>query len=216
MPLDLQVYIYQINKFYNLLSKENKKSCRRQDFLLCKTLLTNYCHNCVINLYQIKQTIMNANAKVLDSQQLLIHWQGHRNLTRRVIEAFPEKDLFEFSIGGMRPFSKLVLEMIAIAGPALKSIVDGTITEFEESFNPTTKVEILKKWDEETETINEYFSQISEERFQEMFNLFGQYEFPIYQNILYFVDNEIHHRGQGYVYLRALGIQPPFFWERER
>ncbi len=159
---------------------------------------------------------MNATATVLNSQQLLIHWQGHRNLTRRVIEAFPEKDLFEFSIGGMRPFSKLVLEMIAIAGPALKSIVDGTITEFDETFNAATKAELLAKWDEETEVINEYFSQISEERFQEMFNLFGQYEFPIYQNILYFVDNEIHHRGQGYVYLRALGIEPPFFWERQR
>ena len=159
---------------------------------------------------------MNATATVLNSQQLLIHWQGHRNLTRRVIEAFPEKDLFEFSIGGMRPFSKLTLELLAIGGPALKSIVDGTINEFDETFNPTTKVELLAKWDEQTEVINEYFSQISEERFQESFNLFGQYEFPIYQNILYFVDNEIHHRGQGYVYLRALGIEPPFFWERER
>ena len=159
---------------------------------------------------------MNATATVLDSQQLLIHWQGHRNLTRRVIEAFSEKDLFEFSIGGMRPFSKLTLELLAIGGPALKSIVDGTINEFDETFNPTTKAELLEKWDDQTEVINEYFSQISEERFQESFNLFGQYEFPIYQNILYFVDNEIHHRGQGYVYLRALGIEPPFFWERER
>jgi uncharacterized damage-inducible protein DinB len=34
----------------------------------------------------------------MTSEQLLEHWQGHRNLTRRVIEAFPEKDLFEFSI----------------------------------------------------------------------------------------------------------------------
>ncbi len=159
---------------------------------------------------------MNATATVLNSQQLLIHWQGHRNLTRRVIEAFSEKDLFEFSIGGMRPFSKLTLELLAIGGPALKSIVDGTINEFDETFNPTTKAELLEKWDDQTEVINEYFSQISEERFQESFNLFGQYEFPIYQNILYFVDNEIHHRGQGYVYLRALGIEPPFFWERER
>jgi uncharacterized damage-inducible protein DinB len=24
----------------------------------------------------------------------------------------------------------------------------------------------------------------------------------------------VHHRGQGYVYLRALGIEPPPFWER--
>ena len=179
-------------------------------------LLTNCCHNLAVHLYQIKQTIMNATATVLNSQQLLIHWQGHRNLTRRVIEAFHEKDLFEFSIGGMRPFSKLTLELLAIAGPALKSIVDGTINEFDETFNPTTKADLLEKWDEQTEVINEYFSQISEERFQESFNLFGQYEFPIYQNILYFVDNEIHHRGQGYVYLRALGIEPPFFWERER
>ena len=160
---------------------------------------------------------MNATATVLNSQQLLIHWQGHRNLTRRVIEAFPEKDLFEFSIGGMRPFSKLTLELLAIAGPALKAIVNGSENTFnEEAFEPTTNAEILSKWDEQTEVINEYFSQISEERFQETFNLFGQYEFPIYQNILYFVDNEIHHRGQGYVYLRALGIEPPFFWERER
>jgi uncharacterized damage-inducible protein DinB len=32
--------------------------------------------------------------------------------------------------------------------------------------------------------------------------------------ILYVVDNEIHHRRQGYVYLRALGIEPPAFFER--
>jgi uncharacterized damage-inducible protein DinB len=29
------------------------------------------------------------------------------------------------------------------------------------------------------------------------------------------IDNEIHHRGQGYVYLRALGIEPPGFYDRE-
>jgi uncharacterized damage-inducible protein DinB len=32
--------------------------------------------------------------------------------------------------------------------------------------------------------------------------------------IQYVIDNEIHHRGQGYVYLRELGIEPPPFWER--
>jgi uncharacterized damage-inducible protein DinB len=37
---------------------------------------------------------------------------------------------------------------------------------------------------------------------------------PIYDLLLYIVDNEIHHRGQGYVYLRELGIEPPPFYER--
>jgi uncharacterized damage-inducible protein DinB len=32
--------------------------------------------------------------------------------------------------------------------------------------------------------------------------------------LLYMVDNEIHHRAQGYVYLRLLGIEPPAFYER--
>ncbi|MCW3170852.1 damage-inducible protein DinB [Chryseobacterium sp. 09-1422] len=160
-------------------------------------------------------TTATATTQFISSAQLLEHWQGHRNLTRRVIEMFPEKDLFEFSIGGMRPFAKLAVELISIAGPALKGIVEGQMEEFsEEAFQPKTKEEILAKWDSETEVINQYFNQISEERFQETFNLFGQYEFPVYQNILYFVDNEVHHRGQGFVYLRALGIEPPFFWER--
>ncbi|AZA99787.1 damage-inducible protein DinB [Chryseobacterium joostei] len=160
-------------------------------------------------------TTATATQQFMSTEQLLKHWQGHRNLTRRVIEAFPEKELFEFSVGGMRPFAKLAVELISIGGTALKGIVDNNMEAYtEEGFNPKTKEEILKKWDEETGVINHYFNQISEERFQETFNLFGQYEFPVYENILYFVDNEIHHRGQGYVYLRALGIEPPFFWER--
>jgi len=156
-----------------------------------------------------------ATQQFISSAQMLEHWQGHRNLTRRVIDAFPENELFEFSIGGMRPFAKLAVELISIAGPGLKGIVDHQEEKFsEEAFQPKTKEEILAKWDSETEVINHYFNLISEERFQEMFNLFGQYEFPVYQNILYFIDNEVHHRGQGYTYLRALGIDPPFFWER--
>jgi len=37
---------------------------------------------------------------------------------------------------------------------------------------------------------------------------------PNLQVVLYAVDNEIHHRAQGYVYLRMLGIEPPPFYER--
>jgi len=72
----------------------------------------------------------------------------------------------------------------------------------------------LKQWDEDTQAINEYWAQIPEERFHERIKAFGQYEGTVLSTIQYYVDNEIHHRAQGYVYLRALGIEPPFFWER--
>lgn len=158
---------------------------------------------------------MTTTAEVISKESLLIHWQGHRALTRKVIEAFPEKEFFEFSVGGMRTFSQLTTELLSIAAPALKGIVTRDSKPYSEEIGElTTKAQFLQKWDEATEEINGYWKQLSVEDFGETFNLFGQYEFPIVQNILYFIDNEVHHRGQGYVYLRALGIEPPFFWER--
>lgn len=151
----------------------------------------------------------------LTTNEFLTHWQGHRNLTRRVIEAFPEKELFELSVGGMRSFAELTKEFLAIAAPGLKEIINNVSVPFDEKKEELkTKTALLKAWDESTVLINDYFNRISSERLKENHNLFGQYEFPVFQSLLYFVDNEIHHRGQGYVYLRALGIEPPYFWER--
>jgi uncharacterized damage-inducible protein DinB len=154
-------------------------------------------------------------ASVITSNELLNHWQGHRRLTRRVIEAFPEKDLFSFSIGGMRPFSDMIKELLAIAVPGLKEVVGGSTEAFNEQMDHATSKEILLKlWDEATDQINHYWAQISDDRFRETIVAFGQYEGTVWSTIFYFIDNEIHHRAQGYTYLRALGVQPPFFWER--
>ena len=112
-------------------------------------------------------TFMSADA-------LLAHWQGHRRLTRRVIDAFPEDQLFTFAVGGMRPFGSMAMEMLAMGPPMLRGVLSGERT-----------------------------------------TVFGQYTDALHNLILYVVDNEIHHRGQGYVYLRALGIEPPPFYERE-
>lgn len=153
-------------------------------------------------------------SEVISSTGLLEMWQGNRRLTRRVIEAFPEKELFEFSVGGMRPFSELAKELLAIAVPGLTEIVKGDTTPLNEDLDAHSKEELLKLWDESTEAINILWLRITPEQFGESINLFGQYKGTVLSSILYFIENEIHHRGQGYVYLRALGIQPPFFWER--
>lgn len=153
-------------------------------------------------------------ANILTNEELLVHWQGHRTLTRNVIEKFPEKELFEYTIGGMRTFSDMVKELLSIAVPGLEGIVNDSTEGYNHNLTYNTKAELLQAWDEATPKIDELFLQISEERFKEDFNLFGEYKFPIIQNILYFIDNEIHHRAQGYVYLRSLNIEPPFFWDR--
>lgn len=77
-----------------------------------------------------------------------------------------------------------------------------------------TKPGLLSLWDKVADDINKTWPGISEARFQQEEVVFGQYEGTIWSHIFYFIDNEIHHRGQGYVYLRSLGIEPPYFWER--
>ncbi|MBK0404076.1 damage-inducible protein DinB [Adhaeribacter sp. BT258] len=156
-----------------------------------------------------------ATATFISPADMLAHWQGHRNLTRRVIAAFPEKELFEFSIGGMRTFSAIVQELLALGAPGLRQIAMETNEKLNEDIKEAnSKENILRLWDESTAEITQLWSKIPAERFNEKIVAFGQYEGTVWSTILYYIDNEIHHRGQGYVYLRALNIEPPFFWER--
>lgn len=164
----------------------------------------------------MEQTLVkNQTALFITSANLLEHWQGHRGLTRRVIEAFPEKEFFEYSIGGMRPFAGMVQELLAIAAPGLRQIVGGETEQLNEHLDhQNSKAHLLALWDQSTEEINQLWAQIPEEKFQDTILAFGQYEGTVWSTILYFIDNEIHHRAQAFVYLRSLGVEPPYFWQR--
>lgn len=150
---------------------------------------------------------------IITPQQFLAHWQGHRALTRRVIDAFPEDELFDYSIGGMRPFSALAMEFIGMAVPTLQGVITKEWKRYAEP-KSTTKKELLEAWDRATAEIDRLWPTIPAARFQEVDTAFGQWKMPIWDLLLYVRDNEIHHRGQGYVYLRSLGIEPPPFYER--
>lgn len=155
------------------------------------------------------------SVSVLSPQALLDHWQGHRRLTRRVIEAFPEDKLFTFQIGSMRPFSEMVKEFLRMTEPIAHGVATGEWKEFGTKLESvTTKAELLRLWDETTEKLNKIWPTIPARRFAEVDKAFGQWENSGINTILYGIENEIHHRGQGYVYLRALGAEPPPFWER--
>jgi uncharacterized damage-inducible protein DinB len=153
------------------------------------------------------------SALVIPAAALLEHWQGHRRLTRRVIEAFPEEHLFSFSLGGMRPFGAMATEMMSMAEPMARGIATGD-WDRSTTHEPRPKREILRLWDESTGRINTLWAQIPPERFDQTMTAFGQWPGRVYDLLLYVIDNEVHHRGQGYVYLRALGIEPPPFYER--
>ncbi len=103
---------------------------------------------------QLTQTV------VITPEALLEHWQGHRRVTRRMIEAFPEEAFFSYSLGGMRPFANLVMEMIHMAVPGIKGVVTGQWQGLEEIAVPQTKQDVLLLWDEVTEQLNTLWPQI--------------------------------------------------------
>ncbi|CAA9294474.1 MAG: hypothetical protein AVDCRST_MAG93-4148 [uncultured Chloroflexia bacterium] len=149
---------------------------------------------------------------------LLEHWQGHRRLTRRVIEAFPEDKLFTFQPASpMRSFGALALEVIHMVVPTLEGLATGNWNNpnWEEiARSQTTKADVLALWDETTEALQARWNRLPGATFDEVHNVFGYMTEPGSIAVLYLIDNEIHHRAQGYVYLRLLGVEPPAFYER--
>ncbi|MES2873333.1 MAG: DinB family protein [Bacteroidota bacterium] len=152
---------------------------------------------------------------IITPEELLAHWKGHRGLTRKLIEVFPEKEYFEFSLGGMRPAAQLIQEMMDVSTGGVREMAGGEAGEIAgHAVKATSKAEALKIWDDNTAELFENLVKIPADKFHDKILSFGQYEGTIWGNIYYFLDNEIHHRGQAYVYLRALGIEPPAFWDR--
>jgi uncharacterized damage-inducible protein DinB len=155
----------------------------------------------------------NNQTPILTPELLLSHWMAHRRLTRRVIDAFPQDKLFSFSVGSMRPFAAIVAELLGMEEPIVRGVARGDWSRG--NFAPAqTKDELLARWDEATAAIQTIWPTIPIHRFSELDKAFGIWEGSGIVSILYAIDNEIHHRGQGYVYLRALGIAPPAFADR--
>ncbi len=152
---------------------------------------------------------------MISKQELLQHWLGHRALTAKTIAAFPEDALFNFSVGGMRTFAQMIAELLALSGEGLQELATGEQKPFNEAVPATEKQALLDLWNKNTAAITSMVDKIHETDIHRSVKLFGQYEFSVQNHLLYFIDNEVHHRAQAFVYLRALGVEPPPFWLRD-
>jgi uncharacterized damage-inducible protein DinB len=160
-----------------------------------------------------RRPIVSDQSTFITPEALLAHWQGHRRVTRRLIAAYPDDQLFTFSVGGMRPFGVLAMEILTMGVPMLHGLISGEWSAPTDR-GPLAKEELLRRWDACTSRLDELFPKLPAGRFATTMTAFGQFTAPLHDLILYVIDNEIHHRGQGYVYLRALGIEPPPFYDR--
>jgi uncharacterized damage-inducible protein DinB len=155
-------------------------------------------------------------AGVIPLEHLHAHYQGHRTLSRRVIELFPDDQLFTFSAApGMRPAGELAWELIGVAQNNIQGLSTADWS-WEAPSEPAAhdRAALLAAWDAQTPQLEAALTGGVDPTW---FLTPTQTPWAVMRpldSVQYAIDNEIHHRGQMYVYLRALGIEPPPFWER--
>ena len=150
----------------------------------------------------------------LTLEQFYNHWQGHRQLTVRTIEAFPEDKLFSYNVEPMRTFGEIAKEILEVENSTLHGILSGE-WKWEPKYNSVAnKQELVSAFEALGKQTQENWSKLSTERLQAVEKDAWGMTWANYNRLLYMIDNEIHHRAQGYVYLRSLGIEPPAFYER--
>ncbi|GIN73144.1 DNA damage-inducible protein DinB [Bacillus sp. J14TS2] len=142
--------------------------------------------------------------------------EGNRKLTIRIIEAFPEERLFQYKpVEPLRPFSEMVIEILNIEKAYMRGIA---LDEWEYSNayeGVLTKEELLTACKDVRKQTQELWPSVTEETLsiKKKDPFFGGQQTHI-ERLQYALENEIHHRGQGYIYLRMLSIEPPAFYDR--
>jgi uncharacterized damage-inducible protein DinB len=152
--------------------------------------------------------------QLLTPERLWNHWEGHRRLTLRALEAYPEDQLFSHSSGNMRSFGDLMDEIINVEDSIMEGMSSGEWKWEPKYKNMKSKAELLAAFEEVRQRSKELYPRISVERLNTLERDAWGAESPNLERFFYMIDNEIHHRGQGYVYMRQLGIEPPAFYVR--
>ncbi len=150
--------------------------------------------------------------------ELLEQWNGHRNLTLWVARAFPPDKLCTYApVGPLRTFGAMLDEIARIEQAYMRGLAEDRW-----SYDPqdppapadaAAAVAFVEEAHAYTRSVWDRLpaDMLLAPRKDPFF--FGDAKRP-YDWLVYCVENEIHHRGQGYIYLRELGVEPPPFYVR--
>ena len=142
--------------------------------------------------------------------------ESNRRLTVRTIEAFPAHELFHFvPVEGLRPFSEMIIEILHMELGYMRGIARNEWIFDEPYAGVDSKKGLLDACTEQSRKVQTYWADITDGKLVEVEqDPFWGGPQSHYERLFYSLENEIHHRGQGYIYLRMLGIEPPAFYER--
>jgi uncharacterized damage-inducible protein DinB len=150
--------------------------------------------------------------------EFLRQWEDNRRLTVRAAQAFPADRLFTYvPTAALRPFGTMLDEIGRIQLAYMRGLAeDRWAWDPEDPPAPKDAASAIAFVENAQAYTRRVWADISEETLltarKDPF-FFGADKRP-YDWLVYCQENEIHHRAQGYIYLRELGVEPPPFWQR--
>jgi uncharacterized damage-inducible protein DinB len=155
-------------------------------------------------------------ADLLTTAHLSEMLEGNRRLTVRALNAFPEQHLFSYAAPGMRSAADLFKEAMEIERAYVRGIATGEWVYSSTTKEIATKQGLLEAFEALRNQSLEWWPKITADRLTTVeddgFGFGGA--MANLDRVIYALENQIHHRGQVYVYLRLLEVEPPAFYER--
>ncbi len=148
-------------------------------------------------------------------------WDHYRQVVGvglRAVAALPEASLDTHPIPGMRTPKQLAVHLFAGTHEFPRAVVAGKIGDYDEdaiAAGLETKAELLawcrRQWDEGTAIVQ----ALTDAQIAAIVETPWGVDFPGFVLMKITEDEFWHHRGQLYVYLRALGVEPPMLYDFE-
>ena len=139
----------------------------------------------------------------------------HVGVSLRTVAAIPQSKLDANPVSNMRTPKELALHAFTYMRGVPKGILKGRLTaeDCAEPVDRIQNVDQLVAWCTESwNSMQEDFEKITDAQLGKMIDTYWGKPFPGHFLIPIVYDEHLHHRGQLYAYLRALGAEPPFLW----
>lgn len=157
----------------------------------------------------------------MNSQMMQGLWESfrlHTGVSLRAIASIPQDKLDSHPIADMRTPRELAIHPFVYVRAMPAAVIKGSLTAadcVEPREKITTVDELVNYARESFKIADEDFNKITDAQFSAMVEThFGQ-PFPGAMIIQIAYDELLHHRGQLFTYLRAMGVEPPFLWSFE-
>jgi uncharacterized damage-inducible protein DinB len=148
------------------------------------------------------------------------HMRKINGITMRVVAAIPKGKRDSHPEQDMRTPQELVVHLYTMLRYMAEGAKQGEITTWDEMEAPAgakiqSQEDLLQYASECWNAADAAIQKLTDADCTAMVKTPWGVSYPGYACVQIIYDEHLHHRGQLYAYLRAMGVEPPFLWDFE-